>query len=122
MFPNIPRAYIIRELDRADGVVAVAIDNLIPIASDFINFNATDSTDRLVTTPMIERGSSTHHNILKTLDEPEEMLTSSSKMAAVLNRKNWDKIDEGSRKRILSERKREMIMKARECFINKHNK
>lgn len=119
MFPNIPRAYIVRELDRADGAIPVAIDNLLLMVPDFINLSgsANDSSDRLDTTPLIN--STTHHNLINSMKQNcGEGSQEPLEEEVVLNKKNWDKVDPQTRLRILADRKRKMLMKARESFIN----
>lgn len=124
MFPNIPRAYISRELDRADGVVSVAIDNLLLLAPDFINFN-NDSREQLSTTPLMNSAPTTHHNIIKSLTGGSGLKESTtvdnsedSNVVPQLNKKNWDKVDPEDRQKIIAERKRQILLKARERFIN----
>ena len=119
MFPNIPRAFIVRELDRADGSIPVAIDNLLLIAPDFINVNGTnESSERLDTSPIIHTSQTTHYNILNSFKRGDLFPSNSDSDSAELTRKNWDKIDPETRQRILSDRKRQILLKARESFIN----
>lgn len=114
MFPNIPRAYIVRELDRADGVVAVAIDRLLLLAPDFANHREGDESVES-TSPVIQSTSTTHYNILKSLKEGETVMEPSE----TLTKKNWDSIDSKTRQRILTDKKKEMLLKAREAFLSK---
>lgn len=129
MFPNIPRAYIIRELDRCDGNVQAAVDRLVLLAPDFMEFRgegngSVDTRGDLDTSPMITSAPNTHHNLLKSLkssplskeaeDEEKPEVAEIS-----LTKKNWDKLDTKTRQQILMERKKEMLMKARESFCNK---
>jgi hypothetical protein len=117
MFPNIPRAYIIRELDRADGSSGVAIDNLLLLAPDFNT--AREEEESISTTPLVNTSSHTHKSILSSLNSvtSSTSLDSSDSPQVELNKKNWDSFDATSRRRILSDRKREMVKKARELFL-----
>lgn len=130
MFPNIPRAYIVRELDRCDGNVQAAVDRLVLLAPDFMEFrgehNASDDTrGDLDTSPMITSAPNTHHNLLKSLKssplskEAEEDGEKPEVAEISLTKKNWDKLDTKTRQQILTERKKEMLMKARESFCKK---
>jgi hypothetical protein len=114
MFPNIPRAYIVRELDRADGVVAGAIDRLLLLAPDFANSREGEESLES-TSPVNQAASTTHYNILKSLKEGEAV-TEPSEM---LTKKNWDSIDSKTRQRIMTEKKKEMLLKSRESFLSK---
>lgn len=127
MFPNIPRAYIIRELDRADGVVSVAIDRLLLLAPDFMNDNGNNSS--LDTSPVARSDSSTQYNILKTVetekdgkDEDEGKNINNNNNdnnKNLLTKKNWDSVDPKIKQRILTVKKKEMLMKAREAYLSK---
>lgn len=113
MFPSIPRAYIVRELDRADGVSSVAIDSLLLLAADFMDSNESNSS---LNTPSISGNSNTHQSMLKSFSKDD--LTAKARNAdEVVTKKNWDTIDSKTRHRILSEKKRDMLVKARESFI-----
>lgn len=126
MFPNIPRAYVIRELDRADGAIAKAIDNLLLMAADFVS-DINDSLSNLSTTPMTRSSIHTHHNIINSLkSKGHESHESESEIDTVgleliksggLTKKNWDSVDSKTRHRILLERKKSMLVKARESFL-----
>lgn len=116
MFPNIPRSYIVRELDRADGVVSTAIDQLLLLAPDFANSRGEDESLES-TSPVIQSTSNTHYNILKSLKEDEKVTETPSE---TLTKKNWDSSDSKTRQRILMEKKKEMLLKAREAFLT-HN-
>lgn len=129
MFPNIPRAYIVRELDRADGVSAQAIDNLLLMVPDFVN-DINDSLSNLSTTPLTRSSLHTHHNIINSLKtnhgksdlgndtdtdiDPVEIELIKSDG---LTKKNWDSVNSKTRHRIIFERKKLMLMKARESFL-----
>lgn len=126
MFPNIPRAYIVRELDRADGVSAVAVDNLLLIASDYADL--VESTTSLNSSTSASNPTS-HNEILKSLtaeDEDRSNKDTGDKdkdiSSSEITKKNWDKIDSKTRHRILSEKKKEMLLKARESFISQTRK
>ena len=132
MFPNIPRAYIVRELDRSDGVVQSAVDRLVLLSADFIDFREGTgilsagmgaSESALDTSPAITSAPSTHHNLLKSLKSSPKSskLPDSSDDAVNLTKKNWDKIDSTTRQQILLERKKEMLIKARESFSKMSN-
>lgn len=119
MFPSIPRAYIVRELDRADGAVSVAIDNLLLLAADFMNSNESNTS---LSTPAANANSNTHHNILRSLEKSKgevEGVKSTVDPSITVTKKNWDTIDSSTRQRILNEKKREMLIKARESFLKK---
>lgn len=144
MFPNIPRSFIVRELDRCDGVVQLAIDKLILISPDFMDFRGLSGETgqggqgrahdhgiiSYETSPAITRAPSTHHNLLNFLKT--DQITSKSQLScedvpekdylspSALTRKNWDKIDSSTRQRIMLERKKEMLMKAREIYTKKN--
>lgn len=119
MFPNIPRAYIIREMDRADGVVSVAIDRLLLLAPDFMNDSGNNSS--LDTSPVARSDSSTIYNILKTVETDDKSIIKDNSIntRTVLTKKNWDSVDPKIRQRILIDKKKEMLMKARESFLSK---
>ena len=135
MFPNIPRAYIIRELDRADGAIAKAIDNLLLMAADFVS-DINDSLSNLSTTPMTRSSIHTHHNIINSLksksdNASQESIENDSEIDAVgleliksggLTKKNWDSVDSKTRHRIILERKKSMLVKARESFLESQSK
>lgn len=130
MFPHIPRAYIVRELDRCDGNVQAAVDRLVLLAPDFMEFRGENSvnntisgtgtgTDSLDTSPMITSAPNTHHNLLKSLNSSplsSENLPADEPIS--LTKKNWDNIDAKTRQQILTERKKEMLMKARQSFCD----
>lgn len=123
MFPNIPRSYIIRELDRANGVVSVAIDRLLLLAPDFMINSGNNSS--LDTSPVARSDSSTLYNILKTVetehDEDDKSINKDKSVnnKTVLTKKNWDSVDPKIRQRILIDKKKEMLMKARQSFLSK---
>lgn len=119
MFPNIPRAYIIRELDRADGVVTVAIDKLLLIAPDFMNSN-NDSSTTIDTTPVTSSAPSTHQSILNSIKSGGGAAETAEKATDDLTRRNWDEIDPGRKQAILAERKRSMLVRARESFLKRN--
>jgi len=121
MFPSIPRAYIIRELDRADGSSSVAIDNLLLLAPDFSS-GGTDEGDSVSTTPLVNTSSHTHKSILSSLNNVTTSSLDETEEEVDLNKKNWDSFDSQSRQRILADRKREMVKKARESFMKNESK
>jgi hypothetical protein len=113
MFPTIPRSYIVRELDRADGVVQVAVDNLILMSSDFSG----STSDISVCSPFVD-----NKKFLKKLDDEDSTGNEAGDEMAkrkevVLTKKNWDSVESGTRQRILHNKKRDMIMKARENYM-----
>jgi hypothetical protein len=120
MFPNIPRPYIIRELDRANGEASVAIDKLLLLAPDFMNGNESQSS--LDTSPMARSDSSTQYNIIKTVQSDGNIVAASSSGSVKLTKRNWDSVDSKTRQGILSIKKKEMLMKAREAFLSKESK
>lgn len=123
MFPNIPRSYIIRELDRANGVVSVAIDRLLLLAPDFMSNSENNSS--LDTSPVARSDSSTLYNILKIVEtehyEDDKSINKDKSVnnKTVLTKKNWDSVDPKIRQRILIDKKKEMLMKARQSFLSK---
>lgn len=133
MFPNIPRAYIVRELDRADGASARAIDNLLLMAPDFVS-DINDSMSNLTTTPISRSSLHTHHNILSSLkakdhsfdidgadDCSSDIDIDPVEMELIKNggltKKNWDSVDTKTRHRIILKRKKAMLIQARELFL-----
>ena len=68
---------------------------------------------------MSHSASNTHHSILTSLKN-ENNNPSNPNMApsTELNKKNWDTVDSLMRQKILGERKRSMMVKARESFMN----
>lgn len=115
MFQNIPRAYIIRELDRANGNVSTAIDRLLLVAPDFM-----ENDSSLDTSPVARSDLSTHYNILRTVKDDEDIVADdiSGGGGVVLTKKNWDSVDPKIRQEILTGKKKEMLMKAREAFYS----
>lgn len=120
MFPNIPRTYIVRELDRADGVVPIAIDRLLLLVPDFMNLNEDESS--LDTSPVARSEPSTHHNLMKSIHDNENDDGVEERSDLMLTKKNWDSVDTKTRQRILMEKKKEMILKAREAFLSQNQK
>lgn len=125
MFPTIPRAYIIRELDRCDGNVSAAVDRLVLLTPDFMEFRGEENVNGIVgqvdTSPAINSAPNTHHNLLNSLNNDHHPPSSGTDQPTnpklnLLTKKNWDKVDGETRHKILMERKREMLMKARESF------
>ena len=126
MFPTIPRAYIVRELDRCDGRVQAAVDRLVLLAPDFMGFRDGGSAnaghgnvESIDTSPAITSAPSTHYNLLNALNASEGAKCAADGDSVNLTKKNWDKVDTETRQRILLGRKREMLVKAREIFNNK---
>ena len=125
MFPNIPRAYVVRELDRCDGSVESAVDKLVLMAPDFMGFRGEDngngSAGQVDTSPASTSAPSTHHNLLNSLNESNESktVTLDGDPSITLTKKNWDKVGVERRQQILMEKKREMLIKARESFCKK---
>ena len=118
MFQNIPRSYIVRELDRANGNVSTAIDRLLLLVPDFM-----ENDSSLDTSPVARSDLSTHYNILKNVKDDEEIVVDGvsdgvSDGGVVLTKKNWDSVDPKIRQRILTGKKKEMLMKAREAFFS----
>ena len=126
MFPNIPRAYIVRELDRADGVISAAIDRLILMAPDFMNGNDDDSS--LDTSPVARTDSNAQYNLVKAVNSEKDESREDEKMQLeddtkiTLTQKNWDSVDSKTRQRLLTAKKKEMLLKAREAFLSKESK
>lgn len=111
MFPNIPRAHIVRELDRANGTVSVAVDALLLVSSDY------PANSSLPISPEVELegkkvAQTTHKAIIEELNAHPENSVEEIQM----NRKQWDSADNKTRQRILAERKKSMLLKAREAF------
>jgi len=118
MFQNIPRSYIVRELDRANGNVSTAIDRLLLLVPDFM-----ENDSSLDTSPVARSDLSTHYNILKNVKDDEEIVVDGvsdgvSDGGVVLTKKNWDSVDPKIRQRILTGKKKEMLIKAREAFFS----
>ena len=113
MFQNIPRSYIVRELDRANGNASTAIDRLLLLAPDFM-----ENDSSLDTSPVARSDLSTHYNILKNVKDEEEIVADGVSGGVVLTKKNWDSVDPKIRQRILTGKKKEMLIKAREAFFS----
>lgn len=111
MFPNIPRAHIIRELDRANGVVSVAVDALVLMSSDY------PANSSLPVSPDLGAESAkATQTTLKAIIEDLNANPEESVQEIQLNRKEWDSADNETRQRLLAERKKAMLLKAREAF------
>ena len=110
MFPNIPQRFIIRELDRANGVVSSAVDALVLINPDF-----SGSTSPTLSNDVINGQKVTHQAIIQEIiSKPEEEVSAIEE--PVISRKDWDTIDPKTRQRVLAERKKAMLLKARDAF------
>lgn len=108
MFPNIPKPYIVRELDRADGNVSVAIDKLVLISPDFSDSPMTSSNS--LASPLIKNPKFAMRAHKSDARDDEKV---------ILTRKNWDSVDSETRQRVLLNKKMEMFMKARDSFTKK---
>lgn len=111
MFPDIPQRFIIRELDRANGVVSNAVDALVLLNPDFSGSTSPTlsndnlcSKDTVTHQAIIEEINSTAQELPLPTDEPK------------IDRKDWESTDAKARQRVLAERKRAMLLKARDAF------
>ncbi len=111
MFPNIPQRYIIRELDRARGVVTTAVDALVLLNPDFSN----DASPNLSEDGVSVGTNVTHQAIIEEINsKPEEELVHIEEPA--MTRKEWEAADAKARLRVLAERKKAMLLRARDAF------
>lgn len=117
MFPTIPRPYVVRELDRAEGVMSVAIDALLLLNADFPSTETTTSASPNVGSAT-EKTPVTHQHILSVINssDAERETVDLSLVNASISRKEWDATAPELRQRIIAERKKAMLVQARESF------
>lgn len=132
MFQNIPRAYIVRELDRAEGVQSVAIDALLLLNPDFAGSNGNNEE---FVTPVLSNHNKNYRNLLNEIVRSEEVGSGSRSgsdgsssvidskydetpviKTTQITKKDWDSTTPRERLCALTERKRLMLLKAREHF------
>jgi len=111
MFPDIPRPYLVRELDRAEGTMSVAIEALLGMNE---RFAGSESSTSLVPEVPKDKAASSHRQIVH---EVEERTETSDAGSTVITRRNWDTLEASRRREILAERKRIMLRDARNSFF-----
>jgi hypothetical protein len=122
MFPHIPRPYLVRELDRAEGSVPRAVEALLLISADFSLPQAAPRSDR--STPDLEdkQGGpvSLHQHLLKELNREDAFHASRAEDIGTrtlqLDRKSWETLPSAQRQQVLTDRKKAMLFKARQTF------
>lgn len=113
MFPNIPQMYIVRELDRANGVASVAVDALVLMNPDFSG----GETPQVPTRESLPAGYGvTHGAILEEINNSAAQEMDTPLEEPVISRKDWDSTNAKTRQRVLAERKKLMLLRAREAF------
>jgi hypothetical protein len=112
MFPNIPQRFIIRELDRASGVLSTAVDALVLINPDF-----SSDASPVLSDVLKFGGKVTHQAIIQEINsKSHEHQHESPVEQPLIDRKDWENTDAKVRLSVLANCKKAMLLKAREAF------